>query len=99
EDLVAGLNTLLNGLGLGGLLGQVFLQFGDGVELGGQLCEVVVCLGQFANLDGGNLDGDLCFLASVLATGQLGAEDGFLACGQAGCSLVQAFQHVAGTDL
>ena len=42
EDLVAGLDALLELLGLLGLLGDVGAQLVEGVELGGQLGEVVV---------------------------------------------------------
>ena len=58
QDLVAGLYALLNNLGVGGLLGQVLAEFGEGVELGRQLGEVIVGLGELALLDGldDNLD-------------------------------------------
>src|SRR5699024_7590325 len=51
EDLVACLHALVGLLLLAGLLAQVLTQFGDRIELTGQLGEVVVGLGQFALLD------------------------------------------------
>ena len=50
EDLVAGLDALLHLLGALGLLGDVGLELLEGVELGGQLGEVVVHLGRLRTL-------------------------------------------------
>ena len=88
QDLVACLDALLGNLGLGNLLLDVFLQLFDGVELGSQLCELVVSLGQLALLDSGQLDLDDGFFAGVLAAGELGLEGCVLASGQAGQGLV-----------
>lgn len=52
QDLVAGFYALANNLGLSGLLGEVLAEFSQGVEFGCQLCEVIVCLGKLALLDG-----------------------------------------------
>ena len=99
EDLVACLGALLGNLSFCNLLLDVFLQLVDGVELGSQLCELVVSCGQLALLDCGELDLDGCLLACVLAAGELGLEGCVLASGQAGQSLVDAVEHGAGTDL
>ncbi|WP_082978762.1 trigger factor, partial [Mycobacterium sp. 1081908.1] len=53
---------------------QVGPQLVDGVELAGQLGELVVGLGQFAFLDRPDGDGDLRVLAGVLPGRQLGGE-------------------------
>src|SRR6185312_5474606 len=99
HDLVAGLDALLDDLGVGGLLGQVLAQFGDGVELGGQLGEIVVGDGEFALLDGLDDDLHLGGLAGVVAAGQLRLEGGVLVGRQAGDGLVEALEHGAGADL
>ena len=99
EDLVADLLGLLALLGVLDLLGQVLAQLVDGVELGGHLGELVVGVGQLADLDGLDGDGDLGVLALVVAGDQLGAELLGLALGQAGDGLVQAVDQVAGADL
>ena len=99
EDLVAGLDALAaHGL-LGGLLLQVLLELGDGVELGGQLSELVVGLGQLALLDGRQLQLDHGGLAVVLAAVERGLEGGVLAGGQAVEGLVDALEHGAGAHL
>ena len=66
------LGALLGNLSFCNLLLDVFLQLFDGVELGSQLCELVVSCGQLALLDCGELDLDDSLLACVLATGELG---------------------------
>ena len=63
QHLVAGLDALLEPLGLLGLLAQVVAQLLEGVELAGQLGEVVVQVGQLALLDRLDRDGDLGLLA------------------------------------
>ena len=99
EDLVACLHALVGLLLLGGLLAQVLTQFGDRIELTGQLGEVVVSLGQFALLDRrqGDLHGSL--LTGVLATGEGGLEGRGLTGGEAVEGLVHAFEHRSGADL
>ena len=99
QDLVTGLDALTGDGTLGGLLLQVLLELVDGVELGGQLGELVVGLGQLALLDGIEHDLDLGLLAGAVATGQRGLEDGVLAGGQTFQGLVHAVEHGAGTDL
>ena len=99
EDLVADLLGLLALLGGLDLLGQVLAQLVDGVELGGHLRELVVGVGQLADLDGLDGDGDLGVLALMLAGDELGAELLGLALGQADDGVVEAVDEVTGADL
>ena len=75
------------------------MQLVDGVELAGDLREVVVGLGQLALLDGGDGDGDLGRLALVVAAEQLRLERGALAGGERLERLVDALDEVAGAEL
>jgi hypothetical protein len=59
EHLVAGLDALLHPLGLLDLLAQVGAELVEGVELAGQLGEVVVEVGQLTLLDRVELDVDM----------------------------------------
>ena len=64
-------------------LREVGAQLVEGVELGGQLGEVVVQLGQLALLDGLDRHGDVGVLALVVAAGERRGEGGGLAGGHA----------------
>ena len=83
EHLVAGLDALLVLLGLLGLRGDVGAQLVEGVELGGELGEVVVERGQLADLDRLHGDGALGVVALVVAAGQRCGEGLGLARGHA----------------
>ena len=76
EDLVAGLDALLELLGLLGLGRDVGAQLLERVELGGELGEVVVQLGELTDLDGLDGDGALGVLALAVATGERGSVGG-----------------------
>src|SRR5699024_769905 len=99
EDLVASLDTLVELLLLRRLRAQVLAELLDRVELGGQLGELVVDLGQLADLDRGDGQRDGARLAGVLAAGQRRLEGGLLTLGQAVQRLVHALEHGAGADL
>ena len=98
EDLVASLDALLEAPRLLDLLHDVGTQLVEGVELGGQLGEVVVELRQLALLD--RLDGDdtvgrLALTGRRRWSGELLG----LASGHADEGLVDTLQHVVGADL
>ncbi len=99
EHLVAGLDALLVLLGLLRLLRDVGAQLLQGVELGGELGEVVVELGQLAHLDRLHGDGALGVVALVVAAGQRGGEGRGVARGQAEQRVVHALEHVLAADL
>ena len=99
EEGVTGGDRLLAGLALGDLLDEVLAQLLDGVELGGELGELVVDLGQLTLLDGSGGHRDLGLLTGVLPAGQLGGEGGGLVGLQAAQGGVQALEHVAFADL
>jgi len=99
EDLVAGLDALLELLGLLGLAAQVVLELVEGVEGAGQLRELVVELRELTDLDGLDGDGAVGVLALVLATGERSGEGLGLAGGHADERVVHALEHVAGADL
>ena len=69
QDLVAGLDALLNLLGPLGLHLEIGPELLEGVELGGKLGEVAVELGQDTFLDGLNRHCHLSVLSLTLATG------------------------------
>ena len=75
------------------------LQLVDGVELAGDLGEVVVGVGKLALLDGEHLDGDLGRLALVVAAEQLRFERRRLAGAERVERLVDALDELAGADL
>jgi hypothetical protein len=99
EHLVAGLDALLVLLALLGLARDVGAQLLEGVELGGELGELVVERGQLTDLDGLHGDGALGVLALAVATGQRRGEVLGLAGAHADEGLVHAGQHVAAADL
>ncbi len=99
EDLVAGLDALVELLLLRRLRAQVLAELLDRVELGGQLGELVVDLRQLADLDGLDRQGHGARLTGVLAAGQRRLEGGLLALGQAVQRLVHALEHGAGAHL
>ena len=99
EDLVTGLHALLELLGLGDLLGHVLLELCEGVEGRGELGEVVVELGQLADLDRLDGDGAVGVLALVVAAGQRRGEVLGVTGGHADEGLVHAGEHVARADL
>ncbi len=102
-EVVHELALRLGGLVLGHVPGgggaQVLTQLVDRVELGGELGEVVVRLGEFALLHLGGRDGHLGLLARVLATLEGGGEHLLLVHGRTGEGLVQSLDHVAGAHL
>ena len=75
------------------------LQLVEGVELAGDLGEVVVGLGELALLDGDDGDGDLGGLALVVAAEQLRLEGGGLAGGEGVERLVDALDEVTRAEL
>ena len=93
EHLVAGLDALLVLLGLLGLRRDVGAQLLEGVELGGELGEVVVELGQLADLDRLHGDGALGVVALVVATGEQCGELLGLLGRHADEGLVEAVEH------
>ena len=68
---LANLLCLLGALDQAHLVAEVGPQLVDGVELAGQLGELVVGLGQFAFLDRPDGDGDLRILPGVFTGRQL----------------------------
>ena len=99
EEGVTGGDRLLAGLALGDLLDEVLAQLLDGVELGGELGELVVDLGQLTLLDGSGGHRDLGLLTGVLPAGQLGGEGGGLVGLQTAQRVIQPLEHVALADL
>ena len=75
------------------------LELVDGVELRGQLGELVVELGQLLLLDLADVDLDLDVLADQVAADELGGEGLLVAGGHAGQRLVEAVEHAAAADL
>ena len=99
QEGVAGGDGLVAGSALGHLPAQVLAQLIDRVELGGELGELVVGLGQLALLDSGGGNSDLSLLTLVLATGQCGREGDGLIGFQSAQGVVQAVEHVALANL
>ena len=99
EELVAGRDGAVGLLVLRHLLAQVGAQLVDGVELRGQLGELVVGRRQLALLDAVHRDGHLGLLAGVLAADEGGGEGGGLTGAQAADRLVEALEHGAGAHL
>src|SRR5690606_34583060 len=99
EELVARGHGLVRGLDARDLLAQVGVELLERVELGRELGEVVVRLGQVALLDGRRRDGDGRLLARVLAAGERRGERRRLVGREAGERLVEALEHVARADL
>ena len=99
EDLVAGLQALLELLGaLGGGV-HLCLELIESVELRRQLGEVVIELRQLALLDRLDRDRALGVLARVVAPGQRRGERRRLAGTQPGERLIEADEHIAAADL
>ena len=99
EDLVAGLDALLEALGSLDLAAQVGLELVDRVERRRQLGELVVELGQLTDLDRLDLDGALGVLALVLTPGERRGERRLLAGLEARQRLVETVEHRARADL
>ena len=99
EDRVAGGGGLLEALAATQALAHVGGELLDGVELGGELGELVVVLGELLLLHGRHRDGDLDGLAHQVATGELGVERRVAAGGEADQGLVEAVDHAAAADL
>ncbi len=99
DDLVARLHALAELLRLAELLAQVGTQLADGVELAGDLGEVVVGGRQLALLDADHGHGDLGGLALVVATEQRRLEGGGLAGGEGVEGIVDAVDQLAGAEL
>src|SRR5215207_1785960 len=95
EDLVAGLGDLLHALDLAEPGAQVFRELVEGVELAGELRELVVRLGELALLDRRDDRRDLGVLARVLPRHELGGERGRLAGREAAHGLVEAVDQPA----
>ena len=74
-------------------------QLVDGVELAGQLRELVVGLGQFAFLDRPDGGGDLRLLPGVFAGRELRGELPGFVDGRADQRVVETFDEPAGADL
>ena len=99
EDGVAGGGGLLEALAAAEPLAHVVGQLVDGVELRGQLGELVVELGELLLLHLGDGDRDLDVLADQVAAHELGGEDLLVAGGHADQRLVETVEHAAATDL
>ena len=99
DDHVASLRDLREGLGLLDLFLDVGLQLFDGVELAGDLREVVVGLGKFPFLDGEQGHGDERFLAGAVAADQRRLEGGRLARGKGIEGFIDALDELARSDL
>ncbi len=98
EEGVAGQgHTVALGVALGLDL-EVRLELVDRVELGGELGELVVGLGQLADLHGLRGDLDVGLLARAVAAGELGGEGGGLAGREADEGVVEAVEHGALAD-
>ncbi len=98
QDALLGLRGLVVLLHVLQALAAVRLQLLEGVELGGELGEVVVQLGQLTLGDLGDLDGDLGLLAGRRAALQLGGEGGLATGLQALHGVVDAVQQLTGAD-
>jgi hypothetical protein len=99
EDLVASLYALLHLLHPRQPRAQVGLELVDRVELAGELGEVVVGLGQLTHLHRLHGDGDIGFLARVLAREQGRREVLGLTDRRAEQGIVDAVDQLAGADL
>ena len=99
EDGVAGGGGLLESLAAAEPLAHVGGQLLGGVELRGELGELVVEVGELLLLDLGDLDRDLDVLADQVAADQLGGEGLLVAGGHADQRLVEAVEHAAAADL
>ena len=99
EDGVAGRGGLLEALASTQPLAQVGVQLVEGVELRGQLGEVVVELGELLLLHLAHRDGDVDLLADQVAADELGLEGLVLAGRHADQRLVEALDHLAAADL
>lgn len=84
---------------LAGLDLEVLTEFVDGVELAGQLREVVVGLGELALLDGLERHGHTAGLAFVLAAGEGRGEGRRLIGRESFERFVHALEHGACADL
>ena len=99
EQLVAG-GDALRELGVDlDLGGEVGLELVEGVELRGQLGELVVELGQLALLDRGDGHGADGLLALAVTTGERGGEGLGLVGRHADEGLVETVEHVLAADL
>ena len=99
EDGVASRGGLLEALAPAEPLADVGLELLGGVELAGELGELVVELGQLLLLDLRDGDRHLDLLADEVAADQLGGEGLLLALGHAGEGVVQSVEHAALADL
>src|SRR6478609_6395548 len=98
QHRVAGGGGLLEAAAAAEPLPHVLGQLLDGVELGGQLGELVVELGELLLLDLADGDRDVDALADQVTTHELGGEDLLVAGGQADQRLVETVDHAAATD-
>ena len=87
RTLIACLGALLGNLSFCNLLLDVFLQLVDGVELGSQLCELVVSCGQLTLLDSRELTLMVACSPACSPPESLVSKGCVLASGQAGQSL------------
>ena len=99
QHLVTGLEPLLKLLGALSLRLDVGRELIHGVELGGQLGELVVKLGQDTLLDRLDRHRDIGVLALLIASGERRRERLDLFGGHPDECVVQSVDHVAGTDL
>lgn len=98
QDALLGLRGLVVLLHVLEALAAVGLQLVEGVELGGELGELVVQARQFTSGDLGDLDGDLGLLALGGAALELGGEGGLATGLQALHGLVDALEELTGAD-
>ncbi|CAB5041414.1 unannotated protein [freshwater metagenome] len=98
-DLVARRVPLLEKLDAGEALTEIGAQFGDGVELAGELREGVVGRGQLTLAHGGHGDGDREFLARELAGLRGERERAGLPGRSALERVVEAREHALGAEL
>ena len=99
ENGVTGGRGLLEALAVAEAAADVLLELLDGVELAGELGEVVVVLGELLLLHLVDGDVDVDLLADQLTAHEGALEVGGLAGGQTGDGLVEAVEHAALADL
>ena len=99
EDGVTRGDGLLEALAATEALLDVSDQLVDGVELGGQLGELLVQLRELLLLDRADLDRDLDVFTDQVTTHELGGEGLLVAGAHADKGLVEPLEHAATTDL
>ena len=99
NELLASFARLNSNLALLCLCLEALCQLCNGVEFRSNLSEVIVSLGKLALLHSGNGDSNLCLLAFVVATEQVGLEGGGLTSGERFNSFIDTFDELARANL